>query len=326
MNLNKNTFGFLVLLFSLSAHAQITAGEVNTTCFDNVVRQQEKLGLEALQKLKVYGNTTIGGKYRKCDEVVNIRNNVKDKVWQEYTTKCDSKNMEYFTATHTMKFSTTMFLDSVKAHSEFIPDIERGSKYIPDPMLGCFGGKTEITIGQLESDKYEFANFENYYDNFDKDAPGYVLSSTIAEISDASADYQEPCWAKVEAAHRVDFYNGANVCTITYKPEGQTAFSCVTTPRHAFRVQVCEPNGQKSCTWKVVSEIDPETMKLISDSNMPVEILSKTTSTVQDGWGWPSWADFDFVVDFYVYNLSVETGTFYIGDSKHRVLVHNFSS
>jgi|JI10StandDraft_1071094.scaffolds.fasta_scaffold70716_3 hypothetical protein len=317
------------------ANAQMSPGKPSQSCLDNIKTQQERLALEQLKKLKIYGNSTVGGQYPKCVDVIAVRNAMKTTIWNEYANQCNPA-VKYFSSTHLLEYNNQMLQDSSAEHSELLEGTDLGSKYYVyrggygsssiSGGDGCFKGDVQITVGHIEDEKYELQTFDDYVENYDENDAGYVLSSPIEKIPDAPQTYLGPCWSSVQKYSDVELYNGAPLATVTYKPDNKTTSSCVATSKHPFYVEVTDPaSGKKTFAWKMACQIDPETMKLVSDLNSRVKVLNVTPSAVEDGWGWSSTWDWDYCVDMHVFTLTTDTGTYYIGDPEHRVLVHNLS-
>jgi hypothetical protein len=271
--------------------------------------QSDAETVKKLAGLATYGNDAVG-KYPLCNDVIKTYPNAID--WAAFKQRMKSENdlpadAEY-TATYEPKTSSS-----------------NSGTYYPVGGGTCFSDETIVTIafpaatdvGAIE------ITMEDLAEKFDdEETQGlHILSSVIEVIPDATTEFKKPCWAAVSGHTLGELYDkDDSVCKITYGSGHQE--TC--TPKHRFRVEICDNTGKVTgCEWKAVSEIDKDKMHLLSDTQQPIKISSITTEVVDDWDGGWFLIDFDFFSDLDVHNLSVATGTYFVGEKANRVLVHN---
>lgn len=289
---------------SKSSKPQLTQPVANAT----VDPQAQKLteALKKLAALQPYGNTKVG-RYPLCSDVINV-----------YPQKVD------YVAYQSRKKGNSETPPSDNEYTPVYAEVSRGSGLVSGGA--CFTDATIVTIAfpnisdGIGAEEISMVNLAEKFE--DNETEGlHILSSIIEAFPDASGEFLKPCWGKVEGHTLGELHDEKDqICTITYGNNHQE--TC--TPKHRFRVEICDNAGKRTgCEWKAVSEINPTTMNLLSDNNTPVKISSITPpKEIEDVWGWPD-VDFDILSDLDVHNLTISTGTYYVGAQGNRVLVHN---
>lgn len=282
---------------------------------NQALAQTTTISADVLQKLvalKTYGNDTIG-KYPLC---VDVRGVYPYAIDQNAASARIKGNSDVPPTEH-----------EYVASRQSLPNTTMSSP--PRNVGACFSDETIVTISfphQYPNSGYEYT-MEKVEDLFDDNNTYdiHVLSNLEEVIPDAPKEFKNPCWAKVDGHTLGELYDiDDSVCTITYGANGENSQTC--TPKHRFRVEVCDATGKATgCEWKSVKDINPANMKLITDGNVPVQIKSITTEVVDDWDGGWLLFDFDVFSDMDVHNLTInETGTYYVGKKGSRVLVHNY--
>lgn len=335
----KKLIGITIAIAAIAANQSFAQNKTTKTAgsvarFDEIRSSKEAEGLIKLKGLAKYGSSNLG-QYPLCEDVINIRNFVAEGTIAQFFNEFAPQALQAFTS-HKFSYDINAFRDRLTAGSDGLsgkylaantspPQKNTGSSSIVPTGGACFTGETNVTLTQPHKNQnfsWEI-NFEDLNYVFESNSYDlHVLSSPVESIPDAPADYLLPCWGKINGLTVGELYDkDDSVCTITYGDNGH-AETC--TPKHRFRVEVCDASGKATgCEWKPVSEIDSTKMNLISDSGQPVKISSVTTKVVEDWDGGWLLVDFDTFSDLDVYNLSVETGTYYVGTKGNRVLVHN---
>jgi hypothetical protein len=326
-------FKIITLIAFLSTFANAFGDEALKACYRNIKTKEEAVGKESLKKVMLYFDKgqSLGGKFPKCEDVVNVANQTKARIAEKFKNTCIDPDIVADMENSNYRLSY-QFLQSEFNDSTYSFRMKKGSEgeiaqskvtIIPYQNFGCFDDQTRITVMNNSTHEVKMQSFEDFviYWNNNQHANTfediYVLSSPIEMIPDAASEYLGSCWTRVKGytvaglnAGKVD-----DICTVSWDATDGTYGKCVATPDHRFRVEITDANGNKTYQWKQLKDVNTDKMRFVNEAGKSVTVFSIIKDKVKD----VNWVRDDMKV----YNLMTESGVYYIGDPNRRALVHN---
>jgi hypothetical protein len=287
------------------------------SCFNQEFEYQQKtFGKPALQKL-----TTLEDfddrRHPICKDVVGVFNQVLEKTNEVFSKKCLPFAADLFSPTHKILIVNDTAQIAQRTSARINSKTGDGQYFTKDTLLTI-----RRQTGDANKDSAQSIQISRFARLWNPSNPPYILASPVDEIPKAAEEYLQPCWTVPTYFKELPVQDGLDMCKITYS-DGISIATCNSLPSTTMDV-ICDDENDSICEWKFVSEINNQ-MHLVSDTNKPVKIINVEPEKIQD-WAagtWFEYIDLDLTPDASLYRLSTLTGTFYIGDQDHRILVHN---